>query len=100
MAADEATLRSLARASGLSRLELRRYLQIEEMRVETLPAAVLVARLRRVRRLRRDLGLSFDAIAIVLRLLDRIDSLERPTRSRLTVRIVDEESPGGSRIGC
>jgi hypothetical protein len=96
VAADEATLRSLARASGLSRLELRRYLQIEEMRVEALPAAVLAARLRRVRRLRRDLGLSFDAIAIILRLLDRIDALERPTRSRLTVRIVDGDTPAGN----
>jgi hypothetical protein len=93
MAADEATLRRLARASGLSRIELHRYMQIEEMTVEALPAAELAARLRRVRRLRRDLGLSLDAIAIIVRLLDRIDALEGRTRSRMTVRILDEEPP-------
>jgi hypothetical protein len=96
MAADEATLRRLARASGLSRIELHRYMQIEEeMTVEALPAAELAARLRRVRRLRRDLGLSLDAIAIIVRLLDRIDALEGRTRSRMTVRILDEEPPAG-----
>jgi hypothetical protein len=97
VAADEATLRRLARASGLSTLELRRYMQIEETTVERVPAAALAARMRRVRRLRRDLGLSFDAIAVIVRLLDRIDALEGRTRSRLTVRIVDEESPARER---
>jgi hypothetical protein len=93
MAADEATLRRLARASGLSRIELQRYMQVEEITVEALPSAELAARLRRVRRLRRDLGLSLDAIAIIVRLLDRIDALEGRTRSRMTVRILDEEPP-------
>jgi hypothetical protein len=96
MAADDATLRRLARASGLSPLELRRYMQVEEATVETLPAAVLAARLRRVRRLRRDLGLSFDAIAIIVRLLDRIESVEGRGRSRMTVRIVEEKPPASS----
>jgi hypothetical protein len=97
VAADEATLRRLARASGLSTLELRRYMQIEETTVEAVPAASLAARMRRVGRLRRDLGLSFDAIAVIVRLLDRIDALEGRTRSRLTVRIVDEEPPARER---
>jgi hypothetical protein len=36
-----------------------------------------VRRLRRIRRLRRDLGLDVEAVAIVVRLLDRIEALER-----------------------
>lgn len=33
--------------------------------------------LRRVRRLRRDLGLDYAAIEIIVRLLDRVEALER-----------------------
>ncbi len=36
----------------------------------------VVWRVRRVRRLRRDLGLQYDAIEIIVRLLDRIDRIE------------------------
>jgi len=33
-------------------------------------------RLRRIHRLRRDLGISVDVVAIIIRLLDRIQELE------------------------
>jgi chaperone modulatory protein CbpM len=39
-----------------------------------------VARARKALRLKRDLGLNFDAVALVMELLDRIDELERRLR--------------------
>jgi hypothetical protein len=36
----------------------------------------------RIRRLRRDLGLSLGAVAIIVRLLDRMEALERATAAR------------------
>lgn len=36
-----------------------------------------VVRARKALRLKRDLGLNFDAVALVMELLDRIDKLER-----------------------
>lgn len=39
--------------------------------------ASLRQRVRRIRRLHRDLGLTYDVIALVLPLLDRIEELER-----------------------
>lgn len=36
-----------------------------------------VVRARKALRLKRDLGLNFDAVALVMELLDRIDELER-----------------------
>jgi len=36
-----------------------------------------VVRARKALRLKRDLGLNFDAVALVMELLDRIDDLER-----------------------
>jgi DNA-binding transcriptional MerR regulator len=47
-------------------------------------------RIRRIRRLRKDLGLSYDAIVIVLRLLDRLEAAERGrarTDGRAAIRI-------------
>jgi hypothetical protein len=47
-------------------------------------------RRRRARRLRRDLGLSADAVVIIVRLLDRIEVLEGRRRARPRARILDE----------
>jgi hypothetical protein len=71
-------VRQVARWSGLSRAELVRYVELEVLMLSEppLPRAE-VRRLRRLRRLRRDLGLSVDAVAIIVRLLDRIELLER-----------------------
>jgi DNA-binding transcriptional MerR regulator len=71
-------LREVARWSGLSRAELSRYQELEVIVIgdrELSPA--LLRRLRRIRRLRRDLGLDVEAVAIIVRLLDRIEELER-----------------------
>jgi MerR HTH family regulatory protein len=52
------------------------------------PTEAQMQRIRRIRRLRRDLGLSYDAIDIVLRLLDRVEAAEAPRReSRPALRI-------------
>jgi hypothetical protein len=71
-------LREVARWSGLSQAELSRYQELEVIVLGDGPLApALVRRLRRIRRLRRDLGLDVEAVAIVVRLLDRIEALER-----------------------
>lgn len=78
---ERTSLRMLARVSGISGTELRRYVEMEAVTMTSgeMPAA-LVRRLRRIRRLRRDLSLSVDAVAIILRLLDRIEVLEEEAR--------------------
>jgi hypothetical protein len=43
--------------------------------VDATPALQL--RVRRIRRLRRDLGLSYDVIALLLPLVERVERLER-----------------------
>lgn len=70
--------RRLTVITGMTRREL------ECVGEETLAAVAsgdfseeLLWRLRRVRRLRRDLGLDYAAIEIIVRLLDRVESLER-----------------------
>jgi hypothetical protein len=73
-------LLSLARASGFSRREVGRFLQLGIVTFTGEPVQpALLRRLRRVRRMRRDLGLSLDAIVIILRLLDRLEALEGRT---------------------
>jgi MerR HTH family regulatory protein len=88
---DDARLRRLARSSGLRTTEVRRLVQLEVVTPggETVDAALL-RRLRRVRRLRRDLGLSLDAAIIVLRLLDRIDALEGARPGHYRLRVLDD----------
>jgi hypothetical protein len=82
MTAEGDALRRLARSSGLSVREVRRFVDLEVVQVGGGPAGpALVARLRRLRRLRYDLGLSVDATVIVIRLLDRIEVLEARKRS-------------------
>ena len=91
MTPEDALLRRLARSSGLRPAEVRRLVQLEVVvpAGETLRPAML-RRLRKIRRLRQDLGLSLDAVVIVVRLLDRIEELEgRQLRTR-RVRVVDD----------
>jgi hypothetical protein len=68
----------LRRLTGLTRreLELLDPETITHLVAEDLDEEV-VWRVRRVRRLRRDLGLQYDAVEIIVRLLERIDALER-----------------------
>lgn len=72
------SMRRLTVLTGLTRREL------EVVDQETLAAVAtgdvsdeVIWRLRRVRRLRRDLGLDYAAIEIVVRLLDRLEQQER-----------------------
>lgn len=92
MVLDGELIRRLARSSGLSRSEVTHLLELEMI---TLPDQTvrpsLVRRLRRVRRMRRDLGLSIDAVVIIMRLLDRIEILEGSRPRGLTARVVDQE---------
>lgn len=92
MVLDGELIRRLARSSGLSRSEVTHLLELEMI---TLPDQTvrpsLVRRLRRVRRMRRDLGLSIDAVVIIMRLLDRIEMLEGSRPRGLTARVVDQE---------
>jgi DNA-binding transcriptional MerR regulator len=44
------------------------------------PTEAQMQRVRRIRRLHRDLGLSYEAIDVVLRLLDRLEAAEAPPR--------------------
>jgi hypothetical protein len=77
MATDGELLSRLVRCSGLSREDVLRFVQLDlVVLADGALEARLVRRLRRARRLRRDLGLSVDAVAIVLRLLDRVEALE------------------------
>jgi len=91
MVTDDQAVRRLARSSGLSRAEVRRFLDLDLVAYRNGRASpAMVLRLRRVRRLRRDLGLSLDAVAIIVRLLDRIEKLERTAPRRAVARIVDD----------
>jgi hypothetical protein len=95
MAPDDAQLRRLARSTGLRTSEVRRLVQLDVvvMGGETL-APALLRKLRRVRRLRRDLGLSLDAAIIVVRLLERIEVLEAERPRRRRVLVLDDDEPG------
>lgn len=90
MAVDGELIRRLARSSGLSRSEVTHLLELEMI---TLPdptvRPALERRLRRVRRMRRDLGLSIDAVVIIMRLLDRIEMLEGSRPRGMTARVLD-----------
>jgi hypothetical protein len=91
MEADDLLVRRLARASGLRRDEVRYFVRLDLVAAGEGPSqAVLLRRLRRVRRLRQDLGLSLDAVVIIVRLLDRIETLEGASSRHTSVRIIDE----------
>jgi hypothetical protein len=89
--ASESDLRRLGRAAGLSAREVARYQELDLFIVpEGEPGEALLGRLRRIRRLRSDLGLAPDAVAIVLRLIDRLEAPARPRPvTRWSVRVVD-----------
>jgi hypothetical protein len=80
-------VRRLAHSSGLTRSEVRHFLELDVVR---LPDGTLVRRLRRVHRMRRDLGLSLEAVVIIMRLLDRIEALEGGRPPGITARVIDE----------
>lgn len=51
------------------------------------PSEADLRRMRRIRRLRRDLGLSYEAIEIVLRLVDRLEAGEQRDRGEPVPRV-------------
>jgi len=51
------------------------------------PTAEDLRRMRRIRRLRRDLGLPYESIDVVLRLLDRLETEQHARPPRPAVRI-------------
>lgn len=80
-------------ARGVTRRELVLYESHGLLLLEpgAQPTEAQMQRVRRIRRLHRDLGLSYEAIDVVLRLLDRLEAAEaapRPERRpalRITV---------------
>jgi hypothetical protein len=92
MAVEGDLLRRLARSSGLRPTEVRYFIQvgIVSLTDQGVPPAML-RRLRRARRLRRDLGLSMDAIAIILRLVERVEALEGTHPRGLAARVIDDQ---------
>ena len=79
--AEEQILGRLARSSGLRRQEVREFVRFEVVAISEGPLeAVVLRKLRRARRLRRDLGLPTEAVVIILRLLDRIEAVEGRNR--------------------
>jgi hypothetical protein len=57
--------------------ELLRYRSLGMLIEESTTPVEVQRRARRIRRLRRDLGFSYDAIAVIERLVERIEELER-----------------------
>jgi hypothetical protein len=82
----------LERRTGMTRRELEVYDQelLDRWRQADLDDET-VWRIRRVRRLHRQLGLDYESIEIILRLVDRIEQLEagRPS-STIIVRVLDQ----------
>jgi hypothetical protein len=92
MAVDGELLRRLARSSGLRPTEVRRYIQVGVITLtDTGVQREMVRRLRRARRLRRDLGLSMDAIVIILRLVERVEALEGTHPRGVVARVIDDK---------
>jgi hypothetical protein len=86
-------VRRLARSSGLSRSEVSHFLELDVVTLsDGIVRPAVLRRLRRVRRMRRDLGLSLEAVAIIMRLLDRIEVLERGGTRTVAARVVDRRS--------
>lgn len=85
----------LERRTGMTRRELEVYDQetLDRWRQAELDAELddeTVWRIRRVRRLHRQLGLDYESIEIILRLVDRIEQLEAGrTSSTVIVRVLD-----------
>jgi hypothetical protein len=82
----------LERRTGMTRRELEVYDQelLDRWRQSELDDET-VWRIRRVRRLHRQLGLDYESIEIIMRLVDRIEQLEAGrTRSTIIVRVLDQ----------
>ena len=95
MPAEDELVAVMARSSGLRRADVRRFVQVEALSVdERLLQPRVIRRLRRLHRLRRDLGLSLDAGMVVLRLLDRIEALEGQRRWSGAVRVLEDRRAG------
>ena len=63
---------------GIARRELQAYAASGLLTLgEAGPTEADLRRARRIRRLRRDLGLSYEAIDVVLRLVDRLEAGEQ-----------------------
>src|SRR5262249_13643403 len=83
MMSENDLLRQLTKSTGLTRAEIRRFVDLDVQLIGRGRAeATTMRRLRRARRLRRDLGLSPDAVAIILHLLDRIEALQQAQAQR------------------
>ena len=81
------TVRELARRTGLHPDLVRRLVTLglldpETDRPEPLFPSETVVRVRKIVRLRASFGGSYDAVGVILDLLDRIDDLERELRRR------------------
>ena len=74
-------LKVLARQTGLTSRELTRYIELDMV---TMPrgevSETTLHRVRRIHRLWRDLGIDLEVVAIIVRLLDRIEELEERER--------------------
>jgi hypothetical protein len=92
MAKAAAKVDDLERRTGMTRRELEVYDQelLDRWRQSELDDE-MVWRIRRVRRLHRQLGLDYESIEIIMRLVDRIEQLEAGrTRSTIIARVLDQ----------
>ncbi|HVS44003.1 MAG TPA: chaperone modulator CbpM [Candidatus Dormibacteraeota bacterium] len=75
---------------GVGRRELQTYIAGGLVAIaDAGPTEADLRRVRRIRRLHRDLGLSYEAIEVVLRLVDRLEAAEHAEADapRPTVRV-------------
>jgi len=75
---------------GVGRRELQTYVASGLVAIaDAGPTEADLRRVRRIRRLHRDLGLSYEAIEVVLRLVDRLEAAEHAEADapRPTVRV-------------
>ena len=78
----------LARLTGMTRRQVVRCSQLALISItakQVEPSAL--RRLRRIRRLQRDLGLDLEATAIIVRLLEQIEELEARVGRASAVRV-------------
>jgi hypothetical protein len=92
MADDRRADEEILRLTGITRRELDCY--DDQLRASWRSAKLdeeTVWRIRRVHRLRRQLGLNYDALEIIVRLVDRIEQLQsQGGRHEIRVRVIEE----------